>query len=657
MTDLHRYLRTYFPNSTGRSPFSDDHKMVIAAIQSCILGGGWFLNSVYRGFAKTTITERAAIWALSYGHRRFVALFSASKDMAAESVFSIQTEIAENDLLLEDFPEMCLPARALEGRVQRCKSQTYQGKLTHIEWSQLMVALAQIPGAACSGGIVWGGGLAGGGRGMHRTLSSGEVQRPDLGLVDDPQTDEGAASERVTDKLENRLKKNIAKLGGHERRIALVVNATPIEEGDLVFRLADSTRSPGWTVAQVPMMKQEAELHELFWMTEYKQCLLGFDPSVPGDSDRARKRACALYRKNRKRADKGCRVSWRHCYAKDDAEISAIQHAYNERILLGEAAFATECQVTVYHDVSEVEVCTAADVLKKLNGYNRGVVPKDGHHLTAFIDAHQDILYFVVAAWGVDFSGYVLDYGGFPDQGRRYWGHRNVSRTLGKRYGAKVGMEGAVAAGLSELCDQLLKRVFPREDGAEMRIGRLLIDAGWETETVKAFVRRYGSPIVHPSQGVYVGAKKRPFSAYREADNCLRGHFWRMPPTKGRAVRQVFLDANAWKSFVHRRMATAFGDASGLSLYGRPDRDAELHRMFADHFAAEKVTRVRADTDYGERTVDEFECPPGKDNHLLDCIVGAATAAQMQGVLLPAWREKGEKSKAKGKRRKRVSYI
>lgn len=50
--DLNFFLVTYFPFSTGLSPFSDDHNRVIGRIQDCVLRGGRFVNAVYRGFAK-----------------------------------------------------------------------------------------------------------------------------------------------------------------------------------------------------------------------------------------------------------------------------------------------------------------------------------------------------------------------------------------------------------------------------------------------------------------------------------------------------------------------------------------------------------------------------------------------------------------------------
>lgn len=51
------------------------------------------------------------------------------------------------------------------------------------------------------------------------------------------------------------------------------------------------------------------------------------------------------------------------------------------------------------------------------------------------------------------------------------------------------------------------------------------------------------------------------------------------------ALRHVEIDTNHWKSFVHKRLATAMGDRGCLSLWGR---GAAAHRLFGEHLAAER---------------------------------------------------------------------
>src|SRR5688500_3380762 len=60
--DLVKFLVTYFPRTTGSSPFSEDHLRGISRIERCCLHGGLYLNLFPRGFAKTTITENSSIW-------------------------------------------------------------------------------------------------------------------------------------------------------------------------------------------------------------------------------------------------------------------------------------------------------------------------------------------------------------------------------------------------------------------------------------------------------------------------------------------------------------------------------------------------------------------------------------------------------------------
>ena len=72
----------------------------------------------------------------------------------------------------------------------------------------------------------------------------------------------------------------------------------------------------------------------------------------------------------------------------------------------------------------------ADEVAGKTNGRQRGKVPVKCEHLTAFIDVGQKVLFYAVAAWESDFTGYVIDYGTYPEQALSYFTTREVERTL-----------------------------------------------------------------------------------------------------------------------------------------------------------------------------------------------------------------------------------
>ena len=171
---------------------------------------------------------------------------------------------------------------------------------------------------------------------------------------------------------------------------------------------------------------------------------------------------------------------------------------------------------------------------------------------------------------------------------------------------------------------------------------------GVSTDVVYQFCRQ--SPfagVLLPSHGRYVGASSIPFSEYKRKRGDRVGHNWRVPNVAGkRAVRHVLFDTNFWKSFVQARLGVPVGDPGCLSLFGHKP---EHHRLLADHLTAE----YRVKTEGRGRTVDEWKLRvSGVDNHWLDCIVGTAVAASIQGASLFG----GERRSAP-RRRLRLSEI
>jgi len=145
-------------------------------------------------------------------------------------------------------------------------------------------------------------------------------------------------------------------------------------------------------------------------------------------------------------------------------------------------------------------------------------------------------------------------------------------------------------------------------------------------------------PLSGPSHGRYVGAASKPFSEYEKRPGERAGFHWRMPNVDGkRSVRHVVIDINYWKSFVHGRLAVPMGDPGCLSLFA-PDLAAGEHRLLAEHLTAEYRIRTQG----RGRELDEWKIrTPGTDNHWLDCLVGCAVAASMQGAILFWHRRQG----------------
>ena len=620
-TDFRYFCEAYFP-LTFHLAWSPDHLKVIAKIEQAVLQGGLFAMAMPRGSGKTTIAECACLWATLYGHREFVCLIGSNESHATDMLDSIKTELENNELLLADIPEVVFPIQCLDGIANRSSGQLYNGQRTHIGWTAKEIVLPTMPESPASGAILKVAGITGRIRGMKFKRPDGKAVRPSLVVLDDPQTDESARSLSQCATRESILAGAVLGLAGPGQKISGIMPCTVIRPSDMADSILDRDKHPEWNGERTRMV-YSFPTNEKFW-DEYAH--LRAEGFRNGDGGKA---ATEFYREHREEMDAGAVIAWSERFNHD--ELSALQHAMNLK-LQDEAAFYAEYQ----NDPLPAEqvgddLLTADQIAAKTNGIKRSEIPIACNHLTMFIDVQQNLLFYCVCAWDDEFTGSVLDYGTYPDQQRPYFTLRDSRRTLGLAEPG-TGLEGAIYAGLKALTDQCLSREWKRDDGAALRIERCLIDANWghSTDVVYQFCRQtsYASVLI-PSHGRFVGASSIPFSQYRRKPGDRVGLNWRIPNVRGRrAVRHVVFDTNWWKSFVHARLAVGMGDAGCLSLFGsKPER----HRLFSEHITAE----YRVTTQGRGRTVDEWKMRPEQsENHWLDCLVGSAVAASIQGAVL-----------------------
>jgi hypothetical protein len=617
------FCERYFPQ-TFQLAWSEDHLRVIERIENAVLEGGLFAMAMPRGSGKTSLCEIGCLWSLVYGHRDFVALIGADEEHAASMLDSIKAELENNDALLDDFPEVCFPIRALEGIHQRAGGQLHLGKQTNIGWTAREIVLPSIAGSNASGSVVRVAGITGRIRGMKHKRADGASIRPSLVLIDDPQTDESARSPSQVSARERILSGAILGLAGPGRKIAGLMTLTVVSPGDLADRLLDLERHPHWHGERTKMV-YAFPTNVVLW-----EQYASMRREELRDGGKGAK-ATAFYAENRELMDDGASVAWSARFNHD--ELSAIQHAMNLRIDNERAFFAEYQNEPMADEVSAAVEVSVDDVMLRTNGLKRGLVPADATHLTMFVDVQGKALYWLVSAWRDDFAGAVVDYGTWPDQRSAHFTLRDIRRTL-QAAAPKSGIEGAIRNGLEKLCEEQLEREFAVEGGGRMRVSRALVDASWgsSTDVVYEFCARSKfAAVVSPSHGRYVGASSVQWHEYRKKRGERTGLHWRVPVSRGkRSVRHVLYDTNFWKSFVQARLSMAVGDPGALSLF---DAGRDGHRMFAEHVTSETRTTVTA----RGKTVDEWRLrSPGLDNHYLDCIVGAAVAASMLGSAIPS---------------------
>ena len=621
--DFKLFCETYF-REWFYLGWSIDHEKAISKIQDSVLSGMLFALAMPRGSGKTVLCLAAVLWALLYGHHRFVCLIAATDQRAKKLLSKIYNALEQNKRLMEDFPLVCYPIKKLERTPQRSHKQKCMGEYTNMTWTANEIVLPTVAGSLPSGAIVTVAGLTSGELlGQNKDMPDGSIMRPSLFMADDIQTKSSAKSASQCEARIEILQAGVLGLAGPDKKIAGLLTCTIIRPGDAAEQLLDREAHPEWQGERCKLVYEWPKNEKLWdeYTRLYQEGLRG------GDKGTA---ATEFYKSNRPAMDAGSRVGWPARFP--EGCLSALQNAYNLRIR-DEDAFQSEYQnEPLSHDVA-AEWMAKDDVARKINGRQAGTIPTACSHLTLYTDVHNKLLYWMLAAWQDDFTGYVVEYGTYPDQGRAYFTMRQAQKTM-QAACPGAGREGAIYAGLKSFYDWMLNRQWTRDDGSTMRINLALVDERYETKTVYQFINEYPCGYLHPAMGLPLGATSAPFHSRankpgeRSADHCRMT----MIPGKARG-RHIVIDTNYWKTFIQRRILQARGDSGCLTIYGRFREDGQpasptQHLLLAEHLTAEKHHIVFGP--YGP--VDIWENQGGKDNHWLDCLCGCAVGAAWLGA-------------------------
>ncbi|MCL2645426.1 MAG: phage terminase large subunit family protein [Phycisphaerales bacterium] len=638
------FCETYFASAFHRN-WSDDHLRVISRIEKAVKEGGLFAFAMPRGSGKTTLARCSALWAVLYGYRPFVCLIGAADDRAKELLIPIKKHMLENPLLLADFPEAVHPLRELENSSKRQLQQHIEGRLTHVHWGQEKLVFPTIEGdhlpsalredgydvSPSCGSIITTTSLDANMRGQQHTRADGSIIRPSLVLLDDPQTRQSAASPTQTKRRMELLNGDVLGMAGPGEQIAAVLTCTKIYDNDLADQVLDRQKNAEWD-SECTKLVYAFPNDEKLW-AEYRHIR----------ERQGHAAATAFYRERQAEMDAGARVAWAERYD-HKTEASAVQHAMNLKFKVGAEAFASEYQNEPVMEQVNDELLTPEQVCAKVNGYERGVVPAACTKLTMFIDVHDRLLFYCVCGWQEDFTGYVVDYGTFPQQNRSGFTLANAQQTLGRTFPGK-GSDGAIHAGLEKLVSTYLARNWQRGEGL-MKIDRVLVDMGYKPGIVADVKRKVGGGggggAMMASKGLGIRASRKPLSSYSRHPGEIHGHYWYVPNVrKTGEFPHVLVDVNYWKTFVHAAIGTAAGDRGCLSLFGSDGRE---HEIFAEHVAHSETW---VETMGMGRVVHEWMARPTRpDNHWFDCLVGCSVAASLCGVKVP-----GESAAARTRKR------
>ena len=614
-------------------PWAADHLTVIDQIEKSITAGGLFAFAMPRGSGKTTLCRVAAIWSILYGYRRWVIVIGSSESAAHQLVRAIKTDLTFNQDLIDDFPESVGIMAQLGGEARRAGGQLLNGKPTAAEWTATRIKFPTVPRSRASAAIISASGITGQIRGQVDSSATGEVIRPDLAVIDDPQTFESARSPDQTARRAATINADILGLAGPGRRIAGFCPCTVITAGDLAERLLSRDTSPHWHGRRMAMLNAEPA-DDKKW-TVYKEL---WEDDLRRDVES--NRATEFYKANQAAMDQGAEAAWPA--RKHDDELTAIEHAMRLKFR-NEIAFYAEYQnEPKIAEAGEKTLLSAGEITRKQLAVPKGIVPGEYSYLTAGVDIQKTCLFYAVFAWRQDFTGHLVSYGIYPEQTARYPTLREITRTL-QHAAPGTTYEAALTEGL----DQLISKIssYKNEAGDDQPADQILVDSGYATATVNTFCRRHAiTPRIMPSKGFGVTAAQSPFEDRETKRGDRSGNAWRQRLAKaGGRTRYCLIDTNYWKSFLHDRWLQPIGEAGALTIH---KAEPANHQALADNMHAESRQSVSG----RGRRVDEWKVKPGRpDNHWFDCSVLAAVAAAMAGASLP-----GVEKQARRRERKSI---
>ena len=634
------FLSTYFPE-TFYNPFCPHHLAMIHSLEQRILYGGRQAIAAPRGDGKSSIVEAVGgVWAIVYGHIKFVVIFGAGEREGMDRKGNIMAFYEKAPLLLEDFPEVCMPILALEKAGRRGHQQTVNGVFTDIRWSSgetsKELRLPTVEGSEASGAWIVVRGME---KGTVRGLNKYGI-RPDLAIIDDGESDDSASSEYRTEKIERKINHSIIPLAGPNTRIAIFMPCTIISIGCIADRFTDPAKYPenaSWMGQRHALVTTwptchgadgEADLWAVYRRMRREDQLEG---------DETGRRANRFYVENREAMDAGCVVSNAYrfdvtpCGDGTPVQVSAIQAVMDGIADGGDnekawAAFNAEFQnCPDESNAPEGSDCTEDTIKRALNGVAKGLCPPGTEFLTAGMDIHKRRVFWVVVAW-VGSHAHVVDYGAVETHG--------PEKSMTGDDAVTEDVKRAIFNTISEWSEGEAEGRPVKDTGEVKYLDRVLIDSRFLPDPIYDFCGKAPGRTYHPVSGS--GGKMRDtYRPPRKNSNEAqigRFHYYAVRQAD-RGIWLIHADSDYWVEHIQNGFVNtvSLGDRWSLNardavaLYGT---DRLLHRDMASHVMAEEfVTQF-----VPGRGLESKRIVRHSGNHWLDCLVYAFTAGALAGV-------------------------
>ena len=638
--DLLKFCQTYYRDRPSQKPQyrtkrglfylpeGPMHVEIIGDLQTRILYGGLEAISAPRGYGKDTLIEMAIMWGVCYGHIRHGVMGAYELKAAGKWLSEIKLQFEINDWLLEDFPEVCAPIRALGRSPQKAQKQTHDGEFTRVVWGADHIVLPSIGG---------GRGIARGKDGRYRRSQEGSVAsgavisiasiggsvrgrningiRPDFASITDPQTRESSKSPVQTASIMEAIHQDFGGLAGHDDPLACVALMTIIRRNDIADQLTDRDMSPQWHGRRYKAIETWPAKMDLW--DAYMDLLR--EGARAGDE--TGRTAHTFYLKNRKAMDKGSKVTWPDAFIKKDAEdgseleSSNLEHLFRLRYKWGEDAFDIEFQGEPPEEEG-ISGLTIDVIMGRLSMYPQFVAPKGFTRLVECIDVGSREIHYGVGAFDEHGSGVCIDYGILATDAPE----GNLKTAKGA---TRTALEKRVLEALQARRDEnLAASPYKSEDGKRLEIELHLVDSGWLTSVVYLMVKESGprwratkGDTNQPGSSRYASPRKKSKQTLKK---WIGTNWYGVKQPNGLVLWH--LDADEWKLYAHERFAQDPGTAGSFTLYGN---SGNVHRRFAKHCVAEEYDLAQ------RRWIKWYRW-----NHFFDVTAGIHAGASMLGIRL-----------------------
>lgn len=639
LDDPHRFLRTYFPDQFFR-PFERIHDHMIEAVIQRAKYGGKKSVAAPRSIGKSETVKGMIPYVIAKGWIRFPVIIAASNSLAKRAYNDFRKKCTKAGPFVEDFPEICYPFIALDGAAQRAARQHVDFRPTDVVFSaDDYLQIADIEGSLYSRVKLAFAGLDQAIRGLNI-----EGDRPDLLVIDDPETRESARSETQIEARCEMIDKDLEGLGvaGASKPLAMVMLSTIQNTFCASYMYTDFSQKPSWSPVRYGMfeswpdccrihlseeqhrkLEQEAELRKQPLPADLWEEYITLRKIDQSNGDPYGLNAVRFYRKNRKQMDAGAKMLVSHFEPQvledgTQVTISLIQAQFNRIADTSIEAYLTEFQNDPPEELGPEKLpLTMGRVLQQTSGMERGVCPEDCDCTTIGIDVGKSVHHWTKMAWqqhADEITGSIVDYG--------------IIQTTGLTTSSSdKAIEAAVQDALQQFIDE--DPVF-RESPPVLT----LIDSGYVPDAIYELCQRNGKTF-KPARGRDSNRFRIPKKT-KDTAPFFEAYAQRIedPVKRGRKLWIYHINVEYWKHWLQQRlMVDPFRDATrvpgSVALFEPPSGDAKIHRSFARHMVSEGLEMISRD-DKADKPTWIVRDP--RNNHWLDSTGYACAAAGCVGI-------------------------